>query len=135
LPRPGSQPAGAAGRVAGQQLYRVTPHEDPQVIPGLGQQASGIGQPEAVPALQGVQLVHVAVHQYRPLVAVRLFAQASAWSTAFSVQGRPSCSHDVTMKSASHRAWPAPVGSAQSGAGRQMRATVAQRIPRPGSYR
>ena len=142
-PRAGGQPAGPVDGVAAKQLDGIAPHKDTQVVLGLGQEAVRIDQLEAAVVLEGVQLVHVAVDQHSPLVAMRLSppgAQARAWSTVFSEHGRSSSSHDVTMKSASHRALSAPVGSPQSGAGRHMRSAVAQRISRrrasgsPSSY-
>ena len=59
-------------------------------------------------------------------------AQARAWSTVFSEHGRSSSSHDVTMKSASHRALVAPRGQpavwrrppyARSGGAENLQAT------------
>ena len=55
-------------------------------------------------------------------------AQASAWSTARSEHGRSSSSQVATMKSASQRAFSAPVGRPQPGAGRHTRTAVEQRI-------
>jgi hypothetical protein len=64
-PRAGGQPAGPAGGVAAKQLDGIAPHEDTQVVLGLGQEAVRIDQPEAAVVLEGVQLVHVAVDQLR----------------------------------------------------------------------
>ena len=75
--RAASQRARSNG-VAAKQLDGIAPHEDSQVVLGFGQEAVRIDQLEAAVVLESVQLVHVAVDQHGPLVAVRLPPPASA---------------------------------------------------------
>ena len=76
-PCAGGRPSPVDG-VAAEQVDGVAPHEDAQVVLGLGQKAVRVDQFEAAVVLEGVQLVHVAVDQHGPLVAVRLLPPASA---------------------------------------------------------
>lgn len=53
------------------ELYRIFPHDHPEVVLGLAEQAVGIDEREAAGGrLEHVPLVHVSVHQHRPLVVV-----------------------------------------------------------------
>jgi hypothetical protein len=71
--RPASRPV---KRVASQQLDWVSTHEHAQVVFGLGKQTVRIDELEALVALEGIQLVHVAVHQHGLLVEMRPFPPA-----------------------------------------------------------
>ena len=58
-------------RTVGEQLHRVFAHQHAEVVLRFGQQAVGVDQLEPITGLQCVPLVHVAVHEHRPLVVVR----------------------------------------------------------------
>jgi hypothetical protein len=69
---------GPLPRVTGDQLARIPPHEDAEVVLGFGEQAVGVDQLEAVLALQGVELVEIPVDQDGRFVAVTEFATAGS---------------------------------------------------------
>ena len=64
--------ASQAARCRRSPFERVLAHDDAEVVLGLGEQAVGVDQLEAVGCFERVPLVDVAVHENGPLVPVRL---------------------------------------------------------------
>ena len=98
---------------------RVLPHDDAEVVLGLGEQPVRVDELEAVGRLERVPLVDVAVHEHGPLVSVGLAAAALRTRVRgrprHDCRGRSSSSHIAVMNRPSLRAFSSPVGQPRVG--------------------
>lgn len=86
--------AGAGGRVADKQVGRVLTHDHAEVVLGFGEQAVRVHElVGAIPRVEGVPLVDVAVHEHRAVIVVRGRTPLRARQRVIdrALRARPAC--------------------------------------------